>query len=411
MLYEEQQTKQERASKMKICIVHNAYGIFTGEEAAVYGIIDLLKQQGHDVITFIRSSTEIPNMRFGKIKTFCRGIYSFSSKKAVRRLLAEYKPDIVHVHNVFPLISPSVLSECRKAGVPVVMTVHNYRLICPNGLFMTSGQVCKNCCGGREYWCVFRNCEKNLFKSLGYALRNYVARKRRMFMDNVTLYACLTKFQRELLIREGFSAERIVTIPNMVDSNGVEVSEEQGEHIGYVGRISPEKGLQTLMESAGNCGDIQFKAVGSYTRMSDLPRQAPDNFEFLGYLNKNQLDQFYNSSRMIVLPSICYEGFPSIVIEAMVRQKPVICSRIGGLPEIVEDGVTGLLFEPGNSKELGEKIRSLWDQPGLCRKMSQAGREKALREYSPEKYYKRLMAVYKKAIELGPPHRDGHPFH
>ena len=387
---------------MKICLIHNEYGRFSGEEVVVEGQVKLLQANGHEVIKLFRNSAEISQMRLGRIRAFFSGIYSFSSKRAMRKLLAEYKPDIAHVHNVFPLISPSVLGEYRKAGAPIVITVHNYRLICPNGLFMTDGRVCEKCCGGREYWCILHNCEKSLFKSAGYAFRNYVARKLRLFLDNVTIYVCLTEFQKHKLIAGGFSADRIAVMPNMVDITGVEPSVEQGEHIGYVGRISLEKGLPILMKAAKRCDDIQFRAAGEYGRMSHLSRKTPDNFEFLEHLNKNQLDQFYKSSRMIVLPSICYEGFPSVVIEAMIRQKPVICSRIGGLPEVVDDGVTGLLFEPSNSDDLVEKIRCLWDRPELCRKMGRAGRKKALHEYSPEKYYERLMAVYEKAIKLGP---------
>ena len=165
---------------MNIVSVHNAYAKFSGEEAVVQNIRRLLEENGHKVFPFMRSSAEIPRMWLGNERAFFSGIYSWSSKNALRRCLEEFKPDIVHVQNVFPLISPSVLGECRRFGVPVVMTTHNFRLICPNGLFMTDGEVCEKCSGGREYWCVLRNCQRNLFKSFGYALRNYVSRKRRM---------------------------------------------------------------------------------------------------------------------------------------------------------------------------------------------------------------------------------------
>ncbi len=180
---------------MRILVIHNDYGKFSGEEHVVESLSHLLKDNSYEVVHFSRSSAELYQTRSGKIRAFFSGIYSFSSKKAMRRLLVEYKPDIAHVHNLFPLISPSVLGECRKAGVPVVMTVHNYRLICPNGLFMTNGRICKKCCSGREYWCILRNCEKNLFKSIGYALRNYIARTLRFFLDNVIMYLCITEFQ------------------------------------------------------------------------------------------------------------------------------------------------------------------------------------------------------------------------
>lgn len=387
---------------MRVMLVHNEYGAFSGEEAVVQNIQKMLEQHGHRVILFMRSSSEIARMRFGKIHAFFSGVYSFSSKKTIHRYLKEFKPDIVHVHNLFPLISPSVLGECRRASVPVVMTVHNYRLVCPNGLYMIDGQVCEKCSGGCEYWCILRNCEKSLFKSLGYALRNYVARRRRLFLDNVTVYAALTEFQRQRLIRAGFPVGRIAVIPNMADSVEIEATDELGKFVGYVGRISPEKDLPTLMEAARSCSHIQFKAAGIYDRMPHLLTEAPKNFEFCGHLDKRQLSEFYANSRVLVLCSICYEGFPSVLLEAMLGGKPVICSRIGGLPEIVDDRVNGLLFQPGNVEDLAEKIRCLWNQPDICRKMGQRGREKALGEYSQEKYYEHLMAVYKRAIKLGP---------
>ena len=387
---------------MRVCLIHNRYGTFSGEEAVVEATKRLLREKGHEVVQFVRSSAEIERMRFGKARAFFSGVYSWSARRRMRHLLNEHRPDVVHVHNLYPLISPSVLGECRRAEVPVVMTVHNYRLVCPNGLHMVCGEVCEKCHGGREYWCVLRNCEGSLPKSLGYALRNWLARKQRAFLDNVTMYAALTEFQRQRLIVEGFPAERIAVIPNMVACDGYAAGGAAGDYVAYVGRISPEKGVTHLLSAARRLTDIAFKAVGGYDRMPHLPGEAPANFKFLGFLKGAGLGEFYCNCRVLVLPSICYETFGLPIVEAALHGKPVICSRIGGLPEIVDDGVTGLLFEPGNAEDLAEKIRYLWDRPDLCRKMGQAGREKALREYSPEKYYERLMAVYEKALAWGP---------
>jgi glycosyltransferase involved in cell wall biosynthesis len=359
-----------------------------------------LQNKGHTISLFMRDSSEIPNTLLGNMTAFFSGIYSWKSKYAVRRYIKEFKPDVVHIHNVYPLISPSVLGECHRSNIPVVMTIHNFRLICPNGFFLTKGQICEKCSGGREFWCVLQNCENNLFKSFGYALRNFIARKRKFFWDNVTTYICLTEFQRKRLVQEGFSDDRIVVIPHMMEPTGINYSKEPGEYVGYIGRISPEKGISTLTEAAGICKDIQFKAAGSFEQHPELRARASQNFEFCGCLKDSLLDKFYINSRFIVVPSIWYEVFGLVVLEAMVRGKAVICSRIGGLPEIVDDGVTGLLFEPGNAKDLAEKIRYLWDKPDLCQKMGQAGRNKAMQLYSPEKYYESLMAVYDKAIRV-----------
>jgi glycosyltransferase involved in cell wall biosynthesis len=385
---------------MKICLIHNEYGKISGEEIVVNRIIELLRANGHDVTYFQRSSAEIPEMRFGKLRAFFSALYSPSSKRAVKRLLVEKRPNVVHIHNLFPLISPSILPECKRVGVPVVMTVHNYRLVCPNGLHMVHGEVCEKCCGGREYWCVLRNCEGNPAKSLGYALRNYVARKRRYYLDNVTICAVLTEFQRGRLVNEGFPADRIVVIPNAVDGDDVRYDLSLGEYVGFVGRISPEKNVPSLIAAAQKHSDISFKAAGAYDRMPDLPDQAPSNFEFLGHVGASQIADFYNSARIIVLCSVWFEGFPMVFVESMIHGKPIVCSQIGGLSEIVEEGKTGLLFEPGNAEDLAEKIRYLWERPELCAKMGEAGREKALREYSLSKYYERLMGVYKKALTL-----------
>jgi glycosyltransferase involved in cell wall biosynthesis len=391
-----------RPRTYKVLMVHNEYGQLSGEEIVVRSTSKMLEEHGHRVIPFIRSSAEISGMAFGKLRAFFSGIYSRSSRLQMRQTLEKEKPDVVHVHNVFPLISPSVLGECRRARIPVVMTVHNYRLMCPNGLHMTGGQICEKCLGGREYWCALKNCEKGLFKSIGYALRNYVARKGRFFVDNVTMYAALTDFQRTRLIAAGFPVERIVVIPNMASPPQVEQTSPLGDYVGFVGRVSAEKGLLTLLSAASACVEIPFKAAGGYDRMPELVNQAPTNFQFLGQLGAEKLGAFYDSTRMVVLCSTWFEGFPMVLVEAMLRGKPVICSRIGGLPEIVDHDKTGLLFEPGNAVDLAAKIRFLWDRPDLCTQMGKAGRAKALQEYGPVKYYERLIKLYDNAITLFP---------
>jgi len=387
---------------MKILLIHNQYGAPDGEESLVNKARYLLEEKGHEVVPFFRSSREIPEMTFGKARAFFSGIHSWSSRKAVREILRFQRPDVVFVHNVFPFISPFVLVECRRADVPVVMSVNNYRLICPNGLFLTKGQICEKCAGGREYWCVLRNCERHIFKSIGYALRNAVARWGRAFTDNVSAYAVFTEFQRQKLIGEGFPPERIFIIPNAVNGKDLQNTTAAGEYVGCVGRISPEKGTAVFVEAARQCPQIPFRATGTTARMPHLVHQAPKNFEFAGYIDDNELAAFYTRSRFIVIPTLCYEGFPSVCVEAMMLGKAVAISRIGGMPEIVEDGVTGLLFEPGNARDMAEKIRYLWSRPRLCLELGQAGRKKALREYSPEKYYERLMDAYRKAIQLFP---------
>lgn len=383
---------------MKILFIHNKYSFTSGEEIMLQKIIDLLEYNGHEVQAFFKNSMDIPNMRFGKIRSLLNGFYSLSSIREIRQVLKNYQPDLVQIQNLYPRISPSVLPVIKSFNVPIVMRLSNYRLICPNGLLFSNGVVCEKCRSGKEFWCLVRNCEGSLFKSFGYATRNWFARKMRFYLDNVTLYYAQTNFQKRYLVDEGFAGDKISVIPNMVDGDAVRKESPLGDYVAYVGRVSPEKGASTFVEASDKCGNITFKLAGEYKRMPGLVSCATGNVEFLGYLNKEALAKVYKGCRIFVMPSICYEGFPGVLIEAMLHARPVICSRIGGIPEIVEDGVTGLLFAAGNADDLAEKIQHLWERPGLCRKMGKAGREKVLREYSPLKYYERLMAVYGNAI-------------
>jgi glycosyltransferase involved in cell wall biosynthesis len=386
---------------MHVLLIHNEYGKVSGEEIAVRSLQKLLEERGQQVSTYYRSSAEIIGNKLKMAGAFWTGIYSRSAQLHVRRILVERRPDVVHVHNLFPLISPSVLGECRRAGVPLVMTVHNYRLMCPNGLHLVDGQVCERCVGG-EHHCVLKRCEGTLVKSAGYALRNAVARKLRFFHDNVTLYAALTQFQRQRLIAGGFAADRIRVIPNMLSGPSAAPAEELGQWIGYAGRVSREKGIETLMQAAAMLPDIPFRIAGDADRMSHLQRSAPSNVRFVGHLSGDALHQFYAGCRMVTLCSTWFEGFPMMLIEAMLHGKPIVCSNIGGLPEIVDDGKTGTLFQPGDPLQLRDHLRRLWSEPDLCRRMGMAGWSKAHSEYSSERYYERLMELYHHALKVQP---------
>jgi glycosyltransferase involved in cell wall biosynthesis len=300
------------------------------------------------------------------------------------------------------LISPSILPECTAQGIPVVMTVHNFRLACPNGLLLSHGEVCHRCLGGGEYWCVLRNCENDIFKSTGYALRTAVARILRRYCDHVNHFLCLSTFQKDLLIEEGLPADRVTVLANPMSFASETISsKEKNGYVAYVGRISLEKDVPTLIEAARRLGDLQFKFAGDYHRMPEVIKQKPNNCEFLGQLDTKDIVQFYHNARMVVFATRCYEGFPTVLLEAMSYGLPVVCSRIGGLPEIVEDGKTGLLYEPGNADELADRIWTLWGNPALCQKLGEAGRRKVQIDYAAERLLDRLLGIYEKVIKEG----------
>jgi glycosyltransferase involved in cell wall biosynthesis len=390
---------------MRIVLVHNKYAVpgrGSGEEVMVDAIQTLLEERGHRVLPYFRSSMELQEMAFGRVRAFFSGIYNPRAQRDIACFLVEARPDFILVQNVFPLLSPSILPACRKSGAPVLMRCPNYRLICPNGLFMTQGKICEKCAGGKEYWCMLRNCEQNMVKSTGYALRGFISRRLRLFQDNVDVIMVLTSFAKQKLMENGFAPERIHVLAALADPklfSRLSVT-SPGSYVGYVGRISREKGVDTLVEAARTLPHIPFKIAGHYDRQSTFVQQAPSNVEFLGQLEREALPAFYQQAGIIVVPSRCYEGLPVVLAEAMFSATPVICSRLGGFPDIVEDGVTGLLFQHDHITELSQKIDLLWQHPDCRQQLGKAGRQKAEVVYTPDAFYNRLMAAYEVSLKL-----------
>lgn len=385
---------------MHILIAHNDYGKFSGEEHAVETMAKVLKSNGHEVSFFRRSSVQVDDSLAKKACAFFSGIYSFESKKRIAQILADNKIDLVQVQNLYPFLSPSVFLPCKERGIPVVMRCPNYRLFCPSGLHLSHGQVCERCLGGKEWSCILRNCEQNLAKSAGYAIRNASARLFGTIINNVTIFVVLSEFQKKRFIAGGIHPARIEILPNIASVPKRRDSSGDGDSISFLGRVSGEKGITQFLEAARSLPQYRFSVAGSMNSMPDVKSHAPSNVTFSGFLSGNKLDDFFAKSRIFVLPSVCFEGFPNVIAQAMAYGKPVIASRIGALPEIVDDGVTGLLFEPGNAEDLAQKIDYLWSRPELCLEMGRAGIQKAKKEYSEEKYYERLVSIYDKAQRM-----------
>ena len=223
-----------------------------------------------------------------------------------------------------------------------------------------------------------------------------------LFRRNVTLYMAVTEFQKNRMVAAGFPAERISVVPNMseiTDDNGF--TTEGRRYVGFAGRVSPEKGVDLLVQAARRNPQIPFRAAGDCWRMPQLV--AGSRKLLVSRTDSARCDgRVYRGSRFMVLCSTWFEGFPMVLVEAMLRGTPAIAARIGGIPEIVDDGVTGLLFEPGDASDLANKVRSLWEDPVRCGEMGRAARRKATEHYSPDRYYRRLMDVYEAALRFGP---------
>ena len=374
---------------MKILIVHNNYGKYSGEEAVVDKMAAMLRGHGHTVAFYRLSSEGNRDSLAGKIKGFFCGIYSPAGVKGMRNALLREKPDIVNVHNLYPFISPAALFECKKLNIPVVMTVHNFRLICPTGLFMRNGLPCETCLQkGNEWSCIRYNCEKSLLKSIGYTLRNMYARWTGAYRKNVDAFACITNFQKEKLIAAGFCNNNIIVIPNCIDCPDT-YEPTSGEYVSYIGRMSYEKGYDLLIEVAFRHPEIRFKLAGETRDSSKI--KYPENVEMMGYLHKGELAKFIQNSRFIVMPSRCYEGFPMSILEAASFGKPTVGPDHGGFTEIIGKGedAIGKLFIPNDVDNLEKAIVELWNNKSEIVELGEKAFRKLKNEYSSEVIYKK----------------------
>jgi glycosyltransferase involved in cell wall biosynthesis len=251
----------------------------------------------------------------------------------------------------------------------------------------------------REWHCVSHNCEGDVFKSLGYAARNAFARLTGMIRDNVTVFVVLSEFQKRRFVRGGIPPERIEILPNtaQIPADG---GDSSGGYVAFVGRVSEEKGIREILDAAKRLPGVPFRVAGSTHAAPGIERQASGNVEFMGFLSGDALDDFHQGTRILVSPSKWFEGFPNTIARAMAYGKPVVATRIGAAPEIVDDQVTGLLAEPGDAADLAEKIQRLWERPALCNQMGAAGRSKAATAYSEDRFYERLMEIYDRAVSL-----------
>ena len=383
---------------MKFLIVHNRYSRAGGEEGVVAFQRRLLESRGHEVVLYERSHEEIRNWRFGRFASLFSALYNRRAIREVRELVEHERPDVAIVHNLFPVISPAVLPVLKKASVRVLVTLHNYRLVCPTGIFYTGGRICERCgrCAGREWNCLIHKCEGSWAGSFGYALRGWWSRKKGYFSKNVDCFLALSDFQRDILSRyTGISAERFAVVPNCIDPAAMPAPSDTamaaGRHyIAYAGRLSPEKGIDLLFAVARLLPDMEFRVAGEAAEGYALP-VVPPNVKLLGQLDRVQLADLYIGAAAVAVTSRWYEGFPLSVIEAMYYGAPVVVPELGGLPEIVDHGICGLTYAPGSAEELAERLGRLTADPLLTSRIGIRGRQRVLDRYNPDVYCRLLV--------------------
>jgi glycosyltransferase involved in cell wall biosynthesis len=378
---------------MRILIAHNAYQLRGGEDSVVAAEIELLRAHGNEVILYRRDNSDINEMSKPAL-----ALNTFWSKRTVNdleKLIAEFAPDVIHAHNTWPLISPSLYWAAERSGLPVVQTLHNFRLMCLSGVLLRDGKVCEDCMGHLPWRGVVRKCYRgSTAQSAIMAAMTALHRSIGSYRKKVTRYIALNEFCREKFIEGGIPAGRIVVKPNFVDFPEPETFARTG--LLFVGRLSVEKGIKTLAQAMGYPDVPNLSVAGEGPEMHLLEGVA--EITRLGSLAADAVQREMCRASALVLPSIWYENFPRTLVEAFACGLPVIASRIGALAELVRDGETGLLFEPGNAQDLAAKMIWAKSHPEEMERMGSNARKQYESEFSAEVNYRLLMKIYDESI-------------
>jgi glycosyltransferase involved in cell wall biosynthesis len=391
---------------MKVLVLHSRYTERGGEDLAVESEEELLANRGHTVLHYRRGNAEIEQFTIVQ-KAVLPGttIWSNKSLAEVRQLALSHQPDVAHFHNTFPLISPAAYSACRFAGIPVVQTLHNYRLLCPAATFFRDGEPCECCLGkgipwpGVRYACYRGSRAATATVAAMLAFHHLVGTWR----EKVDLFIAVSDFARDKFIAGGLPAAKIVVKPNLVHPDPGADRDVSGYAL-FVGRLSPEKGLGTLLAAWKQLGGKipLLIAGGGPTRpeLEALVQQLSlDGIQFLGRLDRQAVFAAMKRARFLVVPSECYENFPVTVVEAYACGTPTIVAGHGALKEIVDDQRTGLLFVPGDAEDLARKAEWAWTHKREMEEIGRAGRAEFVAKYNADRNYRMLMDIYKRAIE------------
>lgn len=410
---------------MKILLVNYRYFISGGPEKYMFNIKTLLEENGHEVFPFsIHSSKNIETeyskyfvepigdrnaVYFDEVKKtpksiwqmLTRSIYSLEVKKAIKKEIEDLHPDLVYIIHFVNKLSPSVITGAKEKGVPVVLRLSDYFILCPRFDFLYKKRICEDCLTEGYGACVKKRCVKNsLFASLVRVISMRIHKFLKVY-DKVDVFITPSKFLKNKLIENGYDKSKIRCIPTFTESND-SFSNTIGDYGLYFGRITEEKGVETIVRAFEKLPSKKLKIVGDDTtdeaiKLKEYVRKNNlTNIEFTGFKSGNELESIINESRYTIIPSIWYDNLPNTALESFVHFKPVIASNIGSLPELVYDGYNGYLFEPGNSEDLREKIELLCHDETV-RKMGINSKAVLENRFSPEVHYTSLLRVFYEA--------------
>jgi glycosyltransferase involved in cell wall biosynthesis len=408
---------------MRVLQIHKTFHIRGGADTFFFKTCALLSERGHEVAHFSTAhprnrptpyagyfvpgftDEDAPRLSVArKTKAFVQGIYSLEARRNLQRLIEDFQPDVAHAHSINYQLSPAIFDVFRKARIPLVVTLHDYHIICGAGTLHTGGKICERCRGGRHYNLLLHRCYWNFPASVMACLSHYVHDARGSW-DVASKLLVPSRFLRDKLIEFGISAERIAHVPIFIDFP--DQPKEETADTGYVlyfGRLAANKGVETLLEATKDL-DCKLLLIGDGP-LSPLVEQwcaaRPANLNRIPFVSsREELQHHIRGALFSVVPSLWYENQPAAILESYALGKPVIGSRLGGIPELIEEGRTGLLAEAGNVRDWRDKISFLMHRPDLCREWGRNGNYKLCREFASETHYRRLMEIYHSLLPAG----------
>ena len=416
---------------MRILLVNYRYFISGGPERYMFNIKELLEKNGHEVIPFSVQSSRNEYSEYEKyfakpidngdavyyddvkktpktiLRLMGRSIYSFEVKSAIKKVICEVKPDVVYIIHFINKLSPSVITGAKELGVPVVLRLSDFFLICPCCDFMHNRHICEDCLKYGYKSCIKNKCIKN---SLAASFIRVLAMKTHKWMkvyDKVDAFITPSNYLRQKLISNGFDGKKIVCIPTFAKDTEIEDSSKTiiGDYGLYFGRISVEKGIETLIKAYKKMPDKNLVIMGDDSTSEAIRlkkyvgKKHLNNIDFIGFKSGNELEEVIQKARFVVIPSIWYDNLPNTALEAFKYSKPIIASNIGSLPEIVNDKVNGLLFSPGNIEDLADKIKMI-ENTEMLESLGHNSRHTYCNKYSEQKHYRRLTRLFEKVVKL-----------
>lgn len=383
----------------KILLTHNRYQQPGGEDQVFDAEANLLETRGHRVIRYTKHNDQVTYM--GSVSSARATIWNNTVYREIRKLIREERPDVVHIHNTLPLISPAAYYAAKAEEVPVVQTLHNYRLLCPNAVFFRDGQVCEDCLGKAVPWPgVLHSCYRGSRAASGVvAAMLTVHRSLGTWNRMVDVYITPSEFTRKKLIEGGLPEEKVAVKPHFVHP-APKAGEGRGGYAVFVGRLSAEKGLDTLLSAWEYLeGKMSLKVVGDgplASRVLETTRRVPE-IEWMGRRSPDEVLRIVGEAGLVVVPSKVYETFGRVVVEAFAKGTPVVGSKMGAIAELVEHRRTGLLYRAGDPKDLAAQVHWALAHPADLERMRVESRKEFEAKYTAERNYLTLKEIYETA--------------